>query len=94
MPEMFKPTPSQIGRSYAEDGTESGDEKFFKRDIGWDSVAEQQAFEAIKRENADRALKQVEYLSAAHPEITQTAYTQLVHLFPNDPRTTEWKKKT
>lgn len=84
---------SNVGRHVDSEGTDEGDALFVTRDLGFTPEVEAAELEKNSRQRADLALTQIELLVREHPALATKAFTDLLALYPDDPRANEWRAR-
>lgn len=82
---------SQIGREVIH-GKET-DARFLEQEMGFNEHEESQLLSEIALHEADAALAQIEEICHREPSLTSIAFTQLLKLYPTDPRAETWKQR-
>lgn len=85
---------SMVGRMFDAAGRDLGDAKFWERDMGVTPQTEAEMLAENKRKQADAAMRQAEDIIQRNPELSAKLYAELAKLYPEDPRSDEWKKKS
>ena len=85
------PAPSQIGREVFQ-GKQT-DRRFLEKQMGFTPEEEAQRLAKIAEEEATLALEQIERFCESDPSLTATAFKQLIKLYPEDSRVSEWKER-
>lgn len=84
-------TESQIGREVI-DGNIT-DARFLREQMGFTPEEEAARLAKIEAEEATLALEQIEAFCKSDPSLVKIAFQQLLKLYPNDARASEWKAR-
>jgi hypothetical protein len=82
---------SQIGREVI-DGKVT-DSRFLQEQMGFTPEEEVARLAQIQAEEASLALEQIEAFCKSDPSLVKTAFQQLLKLYPNDARASDWKAR-
>lgn len=93
MKQIFTHEKSMVGRAFDAQGNDIGDSKFFERDMGFSREAEAAALDEIRNEEIKLALVQVEALASQDRNLGAKAYAQLIQMYEQDARASDWRKR-